>query len=56
MVGSRADHEAMNRMMAYHQIRPVIGKVFAFDDALGAYGCLEEAAHPGKIVIERSLA
>ncbi|MHB0823362.1 zinc-dependent alcohol dehydrogenase family protein [Novacetimonas hansenii] len=55
MVGSRADHEAMNRMMAYHQIRPVIGKVFAFDDALGAYGCLEEAAHTGKIVIERSL-
>lgn len=52
MVGSRADHEAMNRMIEFHQIRPLIGKVFAFDQVIDAYGYLEAASHIGKVVIE----
>jgi NADPH:quinone reductase-like Zn-dependent oxidoreductase len=51
MVGSRADHEAMNRMIEFHQIRPLIGKVFPFDQAIEAYRYLESAAHIGKVVI-----
>lgn len=52
MVGSRADHEAMNRMVAFHQIRPVIGKTFPFHQAIEAYRFLESAQHTGKVVIE----
>ena len=51
MVGSTADHEAMNRMVAYHKIRPVVGKVFPFDEAVEAYRYLESASHVGKVVI-----
>lgn len=56
MVGSRADHEAMNRMVAFHQIRPVIGKVFTFDQTIEAYRFLEAARHTGKVVIEADQA
>ncbi len=52
MVGSRADHEAMNSMIAHHEIRPLIGSVFPFDQVVEAYRYLESAAHMGKVVIE----
>jgi NADPH:quinone reductase-like Zn-dependent oxidoreductase len=52
MVGSSADHEAMNAMLCVHQIRPLIGKVFSFGDAVDAYRYLQSAAHIGKVVIE----
>lgn len=52
MVGSRADQEAMNRIIAFHQIRPLIGKTFAFEQAIEAYRYLDSAAHVGKVVIE----
>lgn len=52
MVGSRADHEAMNRMIEFHEIHPVIGKVFPFEKVIDAYRYLESAAHMGKVVIE----
>lgn len=52
MVGSRADHEAMNNMVNYHQIHPLIAKVFPFDQVVDAYRYLESAAHMGKVVIE----
>lgn len=51
MVGSTADHEALNRMVSYHHIRPVIGKTFSFEQTLDAYRYLESAAHVGKVVI-----
>jgi NADPH:quinone reductase-like Zn-dependent oxidoreductase len=53
MVGSTADHEAMNRMVAYHKIRPVVDKVFPFEQAIQAYRYLESASHIGKVVIAR---
>ncbi|MGI4732957.1 MAG: zinc-binding dehydrogenase [Janthinobacterium lividum] len=53
MVGSRADHEAMNEAIAFHRIHPVVGKVFPFGEVVEAYRYLKSAAHLGKIVIER---
>ena len=44
-VGSRADFEAMNRALALHRLRPVIDRVFPFDQAIEAYRHFENRAH-----------
>jgi len=51
MVGSRSDFEAMNRALAAHRIKPVIDRVFDFEQAGDAYRHLASAAHVGKVVI-----
>jgi NADPH:quinone reductase-like Zn-dependent oxidoreductase len=43
--------EAMNRLIAFHEIHPVIDRVFPFEAAKEAYRYLESASHVGKIVI-----
>jgi NADPH:quinone reductase-like Zn-dependent oxidoreductase len=53
LVGSRVMFEAMNRAIALHQLRPVVDRVFAFNDTPAAYAHLEAGRHFGKIVIER---
>jgi len=50
-VGSRDDFEAMNAFMTEHEIRPIIDRVFPFDQAAAAYEYMESGAHLGKIVI-----
>lgn len=50
-VGSRAMFEAMNRAIALHQLRPVVDRVFPFDEAAEALRHLERGAHFGKVVI-----
>ena len=50
-VGSREMFDGMNRAIALHQMRPVIDRVFPFDQARQALRFLESAAHFGKIVI-----
>jgi NADPH:quinone reductase-like Zn-dependent oxidoreductase len=50
-VGSRGLFEAMNRAIALHGLRPVIDRVFAFNEARDAYRHLQSAAHVGKVVI-----
>ena len=40
-VGSREMFEAMNRAIAFHQVRPVIDRVFEFEEAAAAYRHLE---------------
>lgn len=50
-VGSRALFEAMNRAIAFHQLRPVIDRVFPFAEAPAALRHLESGSHFGKIVI-----
>jgi len=50
-VGSRDMFEAMNRALALHQFRPVIDRVFSFDEAHDALRHMEKKAHFGKIVI-----
>jgi len=50
-VGSREMFEAMNRAINLHQLRPVIDRVFAFDEARDALRYLESGDHFGKVVI-----
>jgi NADPH:quinone reductase-like Zn-dependent oxidoreductase len=50
-VGSRAMFRAMNRLIEARQLRPVIDRVFPFDQAADAFRHLESAGHFGKVVI-----
>jgi NADPH:quinone reductase-like Zn-dependent oxidoreductase len=50
-VGSREMFEAMNRAIALHQLRPVVDRVFPFDQVKEALRYLESGAHFGKVVI-----
>jgi NADPH:quinone reductase-like Zn-dependent oxidoreductase len=50
-VGSTQMFEAMSRVIATSNIKPVIDKVFGFDEAKAAYQHMASGAHFGKIVI-----
>ena len=50
-VGSVEMFEAMNRAIAAHKLRPVIDRVFAFEESRDALRYMETAKHFGKIVI-----
>jgi NADPH:quinone reductase-like Zn-dependent oxidoreductase len=50
-VGSREMFEAMNRAIELHKLRPVIDRVFLFEEAREALRYMESGAHFGKIVI-----
>jgi NADPH:quinone reductase-like Zn-dependent oxidoreductase len=50
-VGSVAMFEDMNRAIAANQLRPVIDRVFPFEQSLDALRYMQSAKHLGKIVI-----
>jgi NADPH:quinone reductase-like Zn-dependent oxidoreductase len=50
-VGSRADFEALNAFLAEHEIKPIVDKVFALEDAPAAFAAMDEGEFFGKIVI-----
>jgi NADPH:quinone reductase-like Zn-dependent oxidoreductase len=50
-VGSVAMFEDMNRALTLHGVRPVIDKVFSFEEARDALRYLQSARHVGKVVI-----
>jgi NADPH:quinone reductase-like Zn-dependent oxidoreductase len=50
-VGSRGMFEAMLRAIAQNRLRPVIDRVFSFNETPAAYAHLQSGAHLGKIVI-----
>ncbi len=50
-VGDRAMFEAMNRAISLHKMRPVIDRVFPFDEVTPALRHMESGAHFGKIVV-----
>jgi NADPH:quinone reductase-like Zn-dependent oxidoreductase len=50
-VGSREMFEAMNRAIALHRLRPVVDRVFHFNEVREALHYLESGAHFGKIAI-----
>ena len=50
-VGSRRMFERLNRALAATGIRPVIDRVFEFDEARAAYDYLASGQHFGKVVI-----
>ncbi len=52
LVGHREGFENMNRALSYHQIRPVIDKVFPFDRAVEAFEYMASAKHFGKVCLE----
>ncbi|MEU8148960.1 zinc-binding dehydrogenase [Nonomuraea sp. NPDC048901] len=41
----------MNRVIAAHKLRPLIDRVFPFEQALNAASYLASCAHFGKVVI-----
>jgi NADPH:quinone reductase-like Zn-dependent oxidoreductase len=51
-VGNREMFEGMNRTFEQAQIRPVIDKVFSFDETAAAFAYLASGSHFGKIVIQ----
>jgi NADPH:quinone reductase-like Zn-dependent oxidoreductase len=51
MVGSRASTDALARFVEDKQLRPVVDKVFAFEEAREAYAYLDGAQHLGKVVV-----
>lgn len=51
VVGSRESFEAMNRAIVQNQIKPVIDKIFPFEQAIDAYTYGLSGAHFGKVVI-----
>jgi NADPH:quinone reductase-like Zn-dependent oxidoreductase len=53
-VGSTQMFEAMNRAIAVGKMKPVIDKVFGFDEAPAAFHHLQSAQHFGKVVIDLS--
>jgi NADPH:quinone reductase-like Zn-dependent oxidoreductase len=44
--------EAMNRAIGLHQLRPVVDRVFGFNEVQAAFKHMESGAHFGKICIE----
>ena len=50
-VGSRAMFEDMNAALAANRIKPVIDRVYPFEEAREALKLMESAAHFGKIVV-----
>lgn len=53
-IGSRDMFEAMNRAISLAAMRPVVDRVFAFEEARQAFLHMQSAAHFGKIVIRLS--
>jgi NADPH:quinone reductase-like Zn-dependent oxidoreductase len=51
-VGSREMFEKMNEFIEKHKIKPVIDKIFEFDNAIEAFRFMKSGAHFGKIVIK----
>lgn len=54
LVGSREGFERMNRAFAAHELRPVVDRVFPFDDAPAALAHMASGRHFGKICISMS--
>lgn len=50
-VGSREMFEEMNRAIVAHEMRPLIGRRFAFGEARAAYEYMVSAQHTGKVTI-----
>jgi D-arabinose 1-dehydrogenase-like Zn-dependent alcohol dehydrogenase len=50
-VGSRADFEALITFLEKHRFKPVIDKVFEYENAPAAYEYMDSGALFGKVVI-----
>lgn len=52
LVGHRESFEAMSRAIALHQMRPVVDRLFPFDEAVEALRYLAGGRHLGKVCVE----
>ena len=50
-MGTRADFEALNQFIDAHQVKPVIDRVFEFNEAAAAVDALDNGESFGKLVI-----
>ncbi|GAB2647120.1 NAD(P)-dependent alcohol dehydrogenase [Saccharopolyspora gloriosae] len=50
-VGNRSDFERMNRVIGLHQVRPVIDRIFPFEESPAAFSHFEHGSRLGKVVI-----
>ncbi len=50
-VGSREHFEEMNRALVQSRLRPVVDRIFSFEETREAFKTMESASHFGKIVI-----
>ena len=51
-VGSREMFEEMNAAISLHKMKPVVDRVFSFEEAPAAYDYMAKGAHFGKIAIK----
>jgi len=51
LIGSRKQFEDMNRLIEAHKLKPIVDKVFEFDQAIEALKHLQSQKHIGKVVI-----
>ena len=51
-MGSRETFHEMNRAIRQHKLRPVVDKVFPFEQAREAMKYMDSSAHFGKVVIK----
>ena len=51
VVGSRRAFENMNQALAVHKVRPVVDKVFSFEETTEAFAYLKSGSHFGKVCI-----
>lgn len=51
VVGHRESFEALVRAFTQHAVRPVVDRVFPFEEAVAAFRYLKSGAHFGKVVV-----
>jgi NADPH:quinone reductase-like Zn-dependent oxidoreductase len=51
LLGNRESFEAMNRAIDLDQLRPVIDRVFPFEEAPAAFAHLKSGQHFGKVCL-----
>lgn len=51
LVGSREGFAHMNRAIAQHELRPVVDRVFPFEETVDAFELMSSGAHFGKLCI-----
>ncbi|EIW56484.1 NAD-P-binding protein [Trametes versicolor FP-101664 SS1] len=54
LIGSRTQFEDMNRLITAVKLKPVVDKVFAFEDLRKAYEYQDSQQHVGKVVVKVS--
>jgi len=51
LVGPKSSFEALNRALAQHEVRPVVDRIFAFEEVPAAFDHMAAGAHFGKICV-----